>query len=82
MLGKARLHAVAFRGHTHAEAGGTVCALSRPLQPMGRQMPGAEEKTNKVDKHSTQPASGVCVLLEAACSGLKPRIQKAHRCSI
>lgn len=82
MLGKARLRAVAFRGHTLAEAGGTVCALSRPLQPMGRQMPGAEEKTNKVDKHSPQLASGVCVLLKAACSGLKPRIQKAHRCSI
>lgn len=29
---------------------------------MGRQMPGAEEKTNKADKHSPQLASGVCLV--------------------
>lgn len=47
-LGKARPHAVAFRGRTRAGAGASVClsvcALNHPLQPMDRQMLGQRKR--------------------------------------
>lgn len=77
MLEKARRHAVAFPGHTLAEAGGAcVSAQTSPADNVqtdwGRGVGGEAEHS----RDTTKLTSGVYVLVEGAWSELKERIQK------